>query len=380
MENHGLFGPDRIVYHWRLFHIGNDLIKYQDENMKKFAVLSAVVAAVLAGVTGCGPANQSGGSDGGGEKKPLFAFVTNMPASFWVIAQKGVEKAAADLNVDYKVDMPTGGSVGQKRVLEDHLARGVHGIAVSVIDPANQLDILNQVASRSILITHDADAPDSDRKVYIGMDNYIAGRMCGKLVKEALPNGGKVMIYVGRIEQDNGRRRRQGVIDELLDRTEDAMRFDPPEASLSGNGYEILGTLTDQGDPVRAKANAEDTLTRHPDINCMVGLFAYNPPAILEALSQAGKLNEVKVVAFDEDDISLQGIVDGTIHGTVVQNPYMYGYKSIEVLNAIYKGDTSVIPESKFIDIPARSIRKDNVQEFWDDLKTKTMEPESSEG
>jgi hypothetical protein len=90
VENHGLFGPDRIVYHWRLFHIGNDLIKYQDENMKKFAVLSAVVAAVLAGVTGCGPANQSGGSDGGGEKKPLFAFVTNMPASFWVIAQKGV--------------------------------------------------------------------------------------------------------------------------------------------------------------------------------------------------------------------------------------------------------------------------------------------------
>jgi len=348
--------------------------------MKKFAALSAVFAAVLAGVTGCGPANQSGGSDAGREKKPLFAFVTNMPASFWVIAQKGVEKAAADLNVDYKVDMPTGGSVGQKRVLEDHLARGVNGIAVSVIDPANQLDILNQVASRSILITHDADAPDSDRKVYIGMDNYIAGRMCGKLVKEALPNGGKVMIYVGRIEQDNGRRRRQGVIDELLGRSEDAMRFDPPDASLSGNGYEILGTLTDQGDPVRAKANAEDTLTRHPDINCMVGLFAYNPPAILEALSQAGKLNEVKVVAFDEDDVSLQGIIDGTIHGTVVQNPYMYGYKSIEVLNAIYKGDTSVIPESKFIDIPARSIRKDNVQEFWDDLKTKTMEPESSEG
>jgi ribose transport system substrate-binding protein len=370
----------RIVYRGRLLYQGIDLIKYQDENMKKFAVLSAVVAAVLAGVTGCGPANQSGGSNEGEEKKPLFAFVTNMPASFWVIAQKGVEKAAADLNVDYKVDMPTGGSVGQKRVLEDHLARGVNGIAVSVIDPANQLDILNQVASRSILITHDADAPDSDRKVYIGMDNYIAGRMCGKLVKETLPNGGKVMIYVGRIEQDNGRRRRQGVIDELLGRSEDAMRFDPPDASLSGNGYEILGTLTDQGDPVRAKANAEDTLTRHPDINCMVGLFAYNPPAILEALSQAGKLNEVKVVAFDEDDVSLQGIIDGTIHGTVVQNPYMYGYKSIEVLNAIYKGDTSVIPESKFIDIPARSIRKDNVQEFWDDLKSKTMEPESSEG
>ena len=136
--------------------------------------------------------------------------------------------------------------------------------------------------------------------------------------------------------------------------------------------YIILDTLTDQFDRAKAKANAEDTLSKHNDIDAMVGLFAYNPPLILEALKQADKVGKVKVIAFDEDDATLQGIKDGTVHGTVVQNPYMYGYKSIEVLAALKEGKQNVIPENKFIDIPAQQIRNDNVDEFWADLKAKT--------
>ena len=54
--------------------------------------------------------------------------------------------------------------------------------------------------------------------MYVGMDNYRAGRMAGALVKEALPEGGNVVIFIGRLEQDNSKRRRQGTIDEILDR------------------------------------------------------------------------------------------------------------------------------------------------------------------
>ena len=341
--------------------------------MRKLIILSAALAVVLGGITACGPREQ------GKSGKPRFAFVTNMPASFWVIAKKGVEKAGNDFGVETSYHMPTGNAAGQKSVLENLLARGVDGIAVSVSDPANQTDILDKIAKKTILVTVDADAPDSERLVYIGVDNYTAGRQCGKLVREALPGGGKVMIFVGSVDQDNGRRRRQGVIDELVGRDSDPSRFDPIDKGVTGNGYEILGTLTDQGDPARAKANAEDTLSRHPDIGCMIGLFAYNPPAIMEALSQANKLNKVKIVAFDEDNDTLQGIIDGTVSGTIVQNPYEYGYKSIEVLVALNKEDTSLIPENKFIDIPARTIVKDNVVAFWDDLKIKTGETEAGE-
>ncbi len=57
--------------------------------------------------------------------------------------------------------------------------------------------------------------------MYIGMDNYAAGRACGELVKQALPDGGEVMLFIGRLEQDNSKYRRQGVIDVLMDRDRD---------------------------------------------------------------------------------------------------------------------------------------------------------------
>jgi ribose transport system substrate-binding protein len=267
--------------------------------------------------------------------------------------------------------MPAEGIADQKRIIEDLLTRGVDGIAISPIDPANQSYLINQACEATKVITHDSDAPGTKRLCYIGMDNYTAGRMCGKLVKEAMPEGGSVMILIGRLEQDNARRRRQGVIDELLDRDPDPTRYDAPGEKLKGNKYSIVGTLTDQFDMAKGKANAEDAIARYPDLGCMVGLFAYNPPLCLEALKQSGKAGKIKLVGFDEADETLQAIKDGICHGTVVQNPYMYGMESVRVLSALARGDDKVIPKGGFIDIPARQIRKDNVDEFWKDLKEK---------
>ena len=333
--------------------------------LTKRTFLSTLPAAAAAVLAGCD--RKPGGAAG----KKRIAFVTNGIASFWNIAEAGAKAAGEKFGVEAITLMPPEGIGSQKRMIEDMLTSGVDGIAVSPIDPENQTELLNVAAKRTKLITHDSDAPKSERLVYIGMDNYKAGRMCGDLVREALPNGGSVMIFVGRVEQDNAKRRRQGVIDAILGRPENPANFDPPGAVLEANGYKILGTLTDQFDRAKGKANAEDTLAKHPDIQCMVGLFAYNPPLMLEALKQAGKLGQVKVVAFDEDDDTLAGIQSGTVHGTVVQNPYMYGFKSVEILAALANGKTDVIPESKFIDIPARQIRKADVDAFWADLKSK---------
>ena len=124
------------------------------------------------------------------------------------------------------------------------------------------------------------------------MDNYEAGIVCGKLVRDALPDGGKVMLFIGRLDQDNAQRRRQGCIDGILDRDHDPGRRDDPGTVVESDDgkYVILGTMTDQFDRAKAKANAEDALLRHPDIAVMVGLFEYNPPLILEALERAGRL------------------------------------------------------------------------------------------
>ncbi|WP_230849396.1 sugar-binding protein [Planctopirus limnophila] len=317
------------------------------------------------GMTGNGP---------GGSSKPLkYAYVTNGVADFWNVAEAGVRQAEKDLNsagksTKVEVRHPPDGVVDQKRMVQELLTLGVDGISISPIDPENQSDLLAEIAKQTIFITNDSDAPKSERLVYIGMDNYTAGRQCGEMIKEALPDGGKVMIFVGRLGQLNAKQRRQGIIDELLGRSVDPERYDEPGKELVGDKYTILDTRTDDFDLVKAKSLAQDAITRHQDLNCMVGLFAYNPPKLIDAVKDAGKVGKIQILGFDEDEGTLQGIQDGVMYGSCVQNPYQYGYQSVMMLDKIKSGDKSGIPEDKFIEIPVRKITKANVNEFWKEL------------
>lgn len=293
----------------------------------------------------------------------------NAIAPFWTIAEKGAKKAGEEFGAEVDVRMPANGAADQKRMVEELLARGVDGIAFSPADPKNQLDLMQEIARNTNLITQDSDAPDAPRLCFVGMDNYQAGRLCGKLIKEALPDGGKVMMFVGRAGQLNAQQRRQGITDELLDRPADKPGSDAADAELTGGKYTILGTRTDEVDFSKAKSNAQDALTRHPDLACLVGLFSYNTPKIYEAVKEAGKLGQVRIVGFDEEDDTLRGITEGNIFGTVVQSPFRYGYESVRILTALAKGDKSVVPASKFVEVPAKAVKKADVDAFWKELK-----------
>jgi ribose transport system substrate-binding protein len=295
--------------------------------------------------------------------RPTVAYITNGIASFWDIAKAGALKAGEDLNAEVLVQMPANGIDDQKRMLEDTITNGLDGVAVSPINSDNQLDLLNEVAENTVLITHDSDAANSNRELYIGMSNYAAGRICGELVEAAtadIEGTVSVMVFVGRLGQENADLRRQGLIDQLMGRDSDPTR--------KNDRFIILGTRTDDFDRSKCKAHAEDSITAYPDLNCMVGLFAYNPPQMLEATKNADKLGEIRIVGFDEDAITLRAIADGTCYGTVVQNPFEYGYQSVKILTQVARGEIDLADMDDFIDIPARKIIKGNVMEFWIEL------------
>jgi ribose transport system substrate-binding protein len=314
--------------------------------------------------------------------KPTIAFVTNQQASFWNIAEVGCQDAAEDFGVKVDVRFPSEATATkQKQIVEDLLTSGIQAIAISPIDAVNQKDMLNQWAAKVPLLTQDSDAPDSNRLVYIGCDNYAAGRTVGKLIKQACPEGAKLILCIGRTEQNNAQKRIQGVIDELLERPEE-FSWKNEVGRVEGEKFTVLTTLVDQGAAQVAKQKVEDAINSYPDVEIFVGLFAYNPPAILQALKQANRLGKIKVAAFDEDDMTLQGIKEGHVIGTVVQNPYEYGYQSIRVLAEILKGNRAIIPEDQYIDVPARAVTLDGrkvgddksevLEDFWADLKQKT--------
>ncbi|HJT66909.1 MAG TPA: sugar-binding protein [Pyrinomonadaceae bacterium] len=291
----------------------------------------------------------AGGVPGGGGGKHKLAFVTNNASDFWTIARKGTEKAQQDISgIEVEFRIPSDGTAAeQQRVVDDLLAKGIHGIAISPVDPANQTPMLNRAASQALVVTQDSDAPNSNRVCYIGTDNVAAGRQAGQLVKEALPNGGKIMVFVGVLDASNAQQRYQGL-----------------KEALQGSNVSIIDVRTDNTDRVRAKSNAADTLVNNPDIAGMVGLWSYNGPAILSAVKEANKVGKVQIVAFDEEDPTLEGIKDGAIYATVVQQPFEFGYRSIELMTKYLNGDHSVVPASKQIFVPTLAIKKADVAEF----------------
>lgn len=335
--------------------------------MPRASVLVTLLALALAG---CSKPKAAGAA--------RFAFVTNGASEFWTVAAAGVAQAEKDAGFEAIVRMPSTGAVDeQKRLLEDALASGVHGIAVSPTDPDNMTALLDHLAERTLLVTHDSDAPKSRRLCFVGVDNYDAGRLAGRMIGEACPDGGAVVLFVGNLDQDNARRRRQGIIDQLFGRERDPARFDANGAPLRGGKFEVRTTFTDQFDRQKLKAQAQDALTRWADVACFVGLFAYEPPILLDVVRAAGRLGKVAMVGFDENDATLQGVLDGHLHATIVQDPYEYGRQSMLLLHRLHGEPDAqkrrvLLPPGGVLDVPVRALKKADVPAFWKDLKQKT--------
>lgn len=329
-------------------------LERQDIVNSRFSLSFAVLVAGVALMAGCSPHTAPSASNPGsptaGAVKPLhLAFVTNNASDYWTIARKGTEKAQKDLqgvSVDFRI--PSDGTAAEQTgIINDLLAKGVDGFAISPVDPTNQTQELNKAAKQVLVFTQDSDAPKSNRACYVGTDNVAAGRQVGQLIKQALPNGGQIMLFVGKIDAQNARDRYQGI-----------------KEALAGSKVQILDVRTDETDRAKAKSNVSDTLVKYPNIAGLVGLWSYNGPAILSAVKDANMVGKVKIICFDEEDETLAGVKSGAIVGTVVQQPFEMGYQSMKLMSEVLRGNKSVIPASKQIFIPTEIIQKNNVDAF----------------
>jgi len=278
------------------------------------------------------------------------AFITNSTSDFWKVARKGCEKADAEL-ADVKVAFKTtntGAVEEQNGLIRQALDRDeADAIAISPVDPTAQKKVINDAAKRAFVMTQDSDAPDTDRALYLGADNRAAGRQAGELIKQALPQGGKIMVFVGKREVQNAKDRFEGL-----------------RESLQGSKVEVIDLMTDDADPSNARQNAYETLKKYPDIAGMVGLWSYNGPMIVQALRPAGKLGTIKIVCFDDEQETLAAIKEGAIFASVAQQPFDYGYQAVKTAAQILKGDRSAIPGNKTIFVPTVVIQRNNVDDY----------------
>ena len=325
------------------------------------SMILVIAAVAVVGVTGVMLYRASAGSN---PPQVKLAIITNHEGAFWDPVIKGAMDAAVESNAELVVVRSKPDVQEQIRHLKDVVGQGVDGVAISPINPGAQNAELDEAAAQTVLITFDSDAPNSKRRGFVGTDDYVAGQRAGTEVREAIPDGGGVMVVARSVEMINGRDRRQGLIDELLDRPfKPGGPADPVDAQLKGDKYNIAATVIYGEDIEKAPAVIADAIKRHPDVKCVVGLFTSSAPAILKALEQTGKTGQMQVIGFDEADETQIGLEQGTVFSSILQDQYRCGYEAVRVMANLARGNDPDFAEGpRLTRLFVNVLRKDNLE------------------
>jgi ribose transport system substrate-binding protein len=237
-------------------------------------------------------------------------------------------------------------AAGQEQILKEVLADGVDAIAISPVDANLLTESLDAIPTNVMLVCADSDAEKSRRVGYIGTDNVAAGGQAADLLKAALPQGGKVVLFVSDTNSQNVAERIAGI-----------------QSGVAGSNLQITEIIEDNSKNTVAQKNAEDMLAKYPDLAAMVGLNSYTGPAILLAARSVAKAGKVQIVCFDDDSDTLAGIQAGEIYGTIVQRPFSIGHLTILAIEKYLQGDHSQFAGGKHF-ISTQVVDKNNVASF----------------
>jgi len=319
----------------------------------RFLRLAAILGATVS-LSACGKNGDDGKGGGTAAGKPQVAIVTNCADPFWDICQAGAKKAGTEFGVEVIFRQPIQLSVDeQTKTVDDVVRLGLKGLAVSVVNPAEQTPKLKAIAADlpdNNFITIDNDADKSGRLCYVGVDNFEAGKEAGKMVKHALPDGGTIGLFIGGTDSANAVARIAGVLTELGGSDARADVAQGVYQEKYGNyALHAKRPITDEGKKDKAEQNAGaflDEYTGKANV-CFVGLYAYNPAKAVEQARKKGLIGKVQIVGFDEDLVTLEGIKQGEIVGSVSQDPYGYGYETVKWLKHVIDGkDKKDLPQT----------------------------------
>jgi ABC-type sugar transport system substrate-binding protein/ABC-type glycerol-3-phosphate transport system substrate-binding protein len=267
------------------------------------------------------------------EAKPVKIVVIGKSVHpYWSNVEKGVIAAGKDLGVETIFFVPPKEDVAaQIQTMETYVAEGVTGIAIAPSDP-NALEPTMKKASDAGIFVTTLDTPPIDGSVslvYIGTDNFTAGKSAGTEMAALLPNGGKVGIGRGSDTALNALQRTDGFLE-----------------GIKGTEITALEPVNDKEDAATALQLANSVISANPDLAGAFGVYAYNGPAWATAIKEAGLVGKVKLVSFDATTDIINGIKECVINTTVAQREYDMGYKSVQIIKLMAeKGKDAALTE-----------------------------------
>lgn len=296
------------------------------------ALRAAAVAALAAlGATaaiGCGMS--SGGSGGDKGKAKVAVATRNFNNPYWAALRDGANAQGKSSGVD--VNVQAGSSEtdadGENQKISTLVTQDYSCYAAVPVDATNIITPLLPASRKGKpIINLDTQidqkaAKKAGLKVtsFIGSDNVQAGKIAGAALAKAVGGSGDVLILKGIPGEQNGINRIKGF------------------GQATGGKLKVVGSQVANYEQSQGLTAAEALLKAHPDVK---GIFAANDTMALgaaQAVRNAGKSGQVKVIGVDGIKQALQAVKDGKLAGTVTQYPYVEGQLAVEACQAIAKG------------------------------------------
>jgi ribose transport system substrate-binding protein len=259
------------------------------------------------------------------DHKLTFVMVPKGVHPYYEPVYKGFEEASARYGVLSEIDAPPRFDVAlQVKVIEDLIARGVDGIAISANDDAGLVSVIHEAIQAGIkVITFDAPAPSSEAMTYIGTDNESAGYEAGKRMALAMKSRGTLAILQGGLDATNLNQRTRGFRRGLGE---------------SGSGIQVVDVIDEEGDFSESVKKTETLLASHPELSAIFSVSAEGAPAAAAVIKSQGKIGKILVAGFDDLGDTLDGIRSGAIEFCLVQNTYRMGWLSVARLLDVMQG------------------------------------------
>ncbi len=295
----------------------------------------------------------AGGEQETGKDQPVFVMVPKLVHPFYEPCIEGFHDAGAKYGVKTEVESPPKFDISlQVKVIEDLIARGVDGIAISAVDNKGLVAVIQEAVDAGItVICFDADAPDANRACYIGTVNEAAGYAAGEYMFNLMGGKGNAAILQG------------GLAPNLNQRQEGFRK------AAAKTDVEIVAFEDFQADLAMGVNKTEALLEAYPDLDAIFGVSAYGPVAPATVLREQGREGEIIVGGFDDLPETITGINDGSVQFCLVQKAYKMGWLSIEKLLDLRAGKS--VPA--VIDTGIIIVTKDNVDSYMAEVKAEVQ-------
>lgn len=321
--------------------------------MTRYPVALLPISIVAIAMTSC-----TGGISH--DPNELYVLVaTNTKISYWQTAAAGLNQAAAEMKVKSEVVGPDKYDPrGERDELLDAIRQKPAGILISAADTNLLTSEIDMALGRGIpVITIDSDAPASKRLLFIGTDNYGAGRLGGQLLAKLLNGKGNVVMFAYP-NQLNLSERQHGY-----------------ESVLSEYpGIKVTQAVDIQGDPTVAFDTAKQLLESKAKVDAFVCLEAVACPEIGEIVNRMNLSGKITIIAMDADQRTLNWVQKGVISATIAQRPYTMAYFGLKLLDQLHHNppksltadlkQESYSPLPNFVDTGTFVIDKDNVNKY----------------